>query len=71
MTTKRKAATHIRTRQEQDASRGPGARAPEDGRRRTFVAAVLGVAALATVGAPPPAAATPARPTPASPAVPP
>ena len=51
MTTKRKAATHIRTRQEQDASRGPGARAPEDGRRRTFVAAVLGVAALATVGA--------------------
>jgi hypothetical protein len=51
MTTKRKTATHIRTRQEQDASRGPGARAPGDGRRRTFVAAVLGVAALATVGA--------------------
>jgi hypothetical protein len=51
MTTKRKTATHIRTRLATDASRGPGARAPGDGRRRTFVAAVLGVAALATVGA--------------------
>jgi hypothetical protein len=47
MTTKRQAATHIRTGREPPASPASGARAPRGRRRRVFVATVLGVAALA------------------------
>ena len=48
MTTNRNDATHIRTGPESPAS---GARAPTSRRRRMFGAAVLGVAALAVLGA--------------------
>jgi hypothetical protein len=51
MTTKRSAASHIRSGREPPASPAPGARASTGRRRRMFVAAVLGVAALVTVGA--------------------
>jgi hypothetical protein len=51
MTTKQNAASHIRTGREPPASPPSGARATPSRRRRMFVPAVLGVAALAAMSA--------------------